>query len=129
MEISILIVDDFEYVREVIAQTMIERGHKVVGMAANGKEGVEAYNKYKPDIVLLDLHMPVMDGIETLKRIKKIDDAAKVIVVSALGQGALVSKAMSLGAADYIVKPLLGDDLEIVIKKVNDAIFFSTEAF
>ncbi len=102
---KVLIVDDAAFMRMLLKDIISKAGFEVVGEAANGKEAVEKYKELKPDIVTMDITMPEMNGIEAVKEIKKIDPDAKIIMVSAMGQQAMVIEAIQAGARDFIVKP------------------------
>lgn len=114
---KILIVDDAAFMRLTIKQMIEPEGHEVVGEAATGVEAVEKYLIVKPDIVLLDITMPEMNGIEALKRIKVLDENAKVIICSAVGQQLMVAEAIKHGASNFIVKPFQKETLIAAIKK------------
>ncbi len=101
----LLIVDDAMFMRRMLIDILEKGGHTVCGEAATGKEAVELYKELKPDLVTMDIIMPDMSGIEAVKEIKKIDPDAKILMVSAMGQQALVLEAVQSGAKDYIVKP------------------------
>ncbi len=112
----ILIVDDSQFMRSILKNLLTPKGHEVVGEASNGREAIEKYKKLRPDLVLLDIVMPDMDGLETLKEIKKIDPNAKVIMCTALGQQKIVIDALKAGARGYIVKPFKA---ELVLKEIE----------
>lgn len=114
----ILICDDATFIRMMIKDVLTKNGYEVVGEASNGKESVEKYQELKPDLVLMDITMPEMDGIQALKEIVKIDKEAKVIMCSAMGQQASVVDAIKAGAKDFIVKPFQADRMLETIKKV-----------
>lgn len=102
---SVLIVDDAAFMRLTLKQMLEAYGYSVAGEAANGKEAVIKFIEAKPDVVLLDITMPEMDGIEALKRIKEADPKAKVIICSAMGQQTMIAQAIQCGAKDFVVKP------------------------
>ncbi len=102
---KILIVDDAAFMRMLLKDIVTKAGFEVVGEASNGKEAVEKYKELKPDVVTMDITMPEMNGIEAVKEIKKIDPNANIIMVSAMGQQAMVIEAIQAGAKDFIVKP------------------------
>lgn len=102
---SVMIVDDSKMSRKMLQEIIEEAGYQVVFQAANGAEAVEAYKKYQPDVVTMDITMPVMDGIEALTQIKEYDDCAKVIMVTAAGQQQKIIEALKLGAEQFITKP------------------------
>lgn len=80
-------------------------GRRICGEAATGKEAVDQYRKLRPDLVTMDIIMPDMSGIEAVEEIKKSDPQARILMVSAMGQQALVLEAVQAGAVDYVVKP------------------------
>ena len=101
----VLIVDDAMFMRMMLKDILSKNGYEVVGEAANGKEAIDKYIELRPDLVLLDITMPEMDGIEALKKIKMIEPKAKIIMCSAMGQQNMVIEAIQNGAIDFIVKP------------------------
>ncbi len=101
----ILIVDDAAFMRMLLKDIVSKAGFEVVGEASNGKEAVEKYRELKPDAVTMDITMPEMNGIDAVKEIKKTDPNANIIMVSAMGQQAMVIEAIQAGAKDFIVKP------------------------
>lgn len=101
----VLIVDDAMFMRRMLSDILEKGGHTICGEAASGKEAVERYQELKPDLVTMDIIMPDMSGIEAVKEIKKADPEAKILMVSAMGQQALVLEAVQAGALDYVVKP------------------------
>lgn len=115
----ILIVDDISFIRSVIKDILIDGGYKVVGEAADGAAALALYKAVKPDVVLLDINMPILDGIETLKRIKKINKEAVVIMCSSLGDQESIINAISLGARDFVVKPFRKERILSAIKKTS----------
>lgn len=105
MPFRILIVDDAHFMRTMIREIFTGSEFSVIGEAENGLEGVRLYKQLRPDLTTLDIVMPEMDGITALKEIIQFDPKAKVIMVSALGQEALIAEAINVGAKDFIVKP------------------------
>ena len=114
---NILICDDAAFMRMMIKDILTKNGYNVVGEAENGAKGVEKYNELKPDLVLMDITMPEMDGIAALKAIKASDAGATVIMCSAMGQQAMVIESITAGAKDFIVKPFQKDRVIEAIKK------------
>jgi two-component system chemotaxis response regulator CheY len=105
----VLIVDDAAFIRLAL-KTMLERnGFEVVAEAENGHVGIRKYLEFRPDIVTMDITMPELDGIGALKEIMKQDPAAKVVMVSAMGQESFLKEAVLNGAKYFIVKPLKED--------------------
>ena len=115
---AVLVVDDTLFMRASIRQMLEANGHSVAGEAANGVEAIEKYAAVKPDVILMDITMPDMDGLEALRRIKEMDPNAKVIMCTAMGQQAMVAKAVELGAQQFIVKPFQSDRLMAAIDTV-----------
>jgi two-component system, chemotaxis family, chemotaxis protein CheY len=101
---KILIVDDAEFLRMRISKMLRADGHDVIE-AENGLRAVEKYQSDNPDIVLMDITMPEMDGLSALKEIRSINSAAAVVMLTALGQESVVLDAIKSGAKDFIVKP------------------------
>ena len=116
---NILICDDAAFMRMMIKDILTKNGYTVVGEAENGAKAVEKYAELKPDLVLMDITMPEMDGIQALKKIKEADPSATVIMCSAMGQQAMVLDAVKRGAKDFIVKPF---QAEKVIASVNNVL-------
>lgn len=115
---GILIVDDAAFMRLTIKQMLEAHGHSMVGEAADGLEAVKKYTELKPDVVMLDITMPEMNGIEALRQIKEINPNAKIIICSAMGQQAMVAQAIQYGAKDFIVKPFEEGRLIAALERV-----------
>jgi len=101
---QVLVVDDAQFMRLRLRQLLESHGH-TVSEASNGREAVERYRAARPDVVLMDITMPEMDGIEAVRVICREDPTAHIIMVSALGQQAMVLAAIQAGAKDFVVKP------------------------
>ncbi|MCL2082100.1 MAG: response regulator [Oscillospiraceae bacterium] len=114
----ILIVDDAAFMRMMIKETLSKNGFEICGEAENGKIAVEKFNELQPDLVILDITMPEVNGIEALKAIRKINADAKVVMCSAMGQQAMVIEAIQAGAKDFIVKPFQSERICEAVKKV-----------
>lgn len=104
-ERTIVLVDDLPFMRRRMLEILTPAGYRIAGEASNGLEGVKLYKKLKPDLVLLDITMPKMDGLTALRHLKKYDSHAKVIMCSSLGEEKYIIKAILYGAQDFIVKP------------------------
>jgi two-component system chemotaxis response regulator CheY len=113
----ILIVDDAAFMRMMIRDILTKNGYEVCGEANDGAQAIERFKELRPDLITMDITMPEMDGINSLKEIKKIDPNAKVIMCSAMGQQAMVIDAIQAGAKDFIVKPFQADRVIEAIKK------------
>ena len=115
---KILIVDDAAFMRMMIKDILTKNGYEIAAEAENGQKAVEKYAETKPDLVLMDITMPEMDGIQALKKIKELDGGANVIMCSAMGQQAMVIEAIQSGAKDFIVKPFQAERVLEAVKKV-----------
>jgi two-component system chemotaxis response regulator CheY len=101
----LLVVDDALFMRRMICQVAAEAGWQVAGEATNGEQAVELYQQLKPDLVTMDLVMPIMGGLEALRKIRELDADAQVVVVTALDQKQALMDSIRDGALDFIVKP------------------------
>ena len=119
MSKRILVVDDAMFMRETVKRILEQAGYEVAGEADNGQAAIEQYAQLKPDAVLMDITMPVMDGITAAKAILDSDPSAVVLMCTALGQQNLVIQAIQAGVKDYIVKPF---HPERVIEGINKAL-------
>ena len=115
---NILICDDAAFMRMMIKDILTKNGYNVAGEAENGMKAVEKFKEVNPDLVLMDITMPEMDGIQALKEIKKLDGGAKVTMCSAMGQQAMVIESIQAGAKDFIVKPFQAERVIEAVKKV-----------
>lgn len=115
---NILICDDAAFMRMMIKDILTKNGYNVAGEAENGVKAVEKFKEVSPDLVLMDITMPEMDGIQALKEIKKINGGALVIMCSAMGQQAMVIESIQAGAKDFIVKPFQAERVIEAVKKV-----------
>ncbi len=114
---KVLVVDDVAFMRMMLKDILLKGGFEIAGEATNGAEAVRLYQELKPDLVTMDITMPEVDGIAAVKEIKKIDPNAKVVMVSAMGQQAMVIEAIQAGASDFIVKPFQPDRVLEALKK------------
>lgn len=115
---GILIVDDAAFMRMMIKDVLTKNGYIVLGEAENGQKAIEKYKELTPDLVIMDITMPEVDGIQAVKEIKKIDPNAKIVMCSAMGQQAMVIESIQAGARDFIVKPFQADRVIEAVKKV-----------
>ncbi|HHH83528.1 MAG TPA: response regulator [Chloroflexi bacterium] len=113
---KILVVDDAEFLRVRISKLLTENGHEVI-QAENGAKAIEMYQSEAPDIVLMDITMPEMDGLEALKQITSSDPAARIVMLTALGQESVVMDAIKAGAKDFVVKPFEPDRVLAALDK------------
>ena len=115
---TILIVDDASFMRNSLKYVVENAGHTVIGMAKEGREALEIYRKFKPDVVTLDYLMEGMDGFSTLQAITREDPKAKVIMVTAVGNEDKQEEAHKIGALGYIRKPFKPTEIVNEIIKV-----------
>jgi two-component system chemotaxis response regulator CheY len=101
----VLIIDDAEYARDILKKILLSGGYEVAGEAGDGVAGVSEFSRTNPDIVIVDMVMPKLNGLETIRAIKKINPDAKILVISADGQAAHIEEAVKAGALSYINKP------------------------
>ncbi len=102
---KIMVVDDAAFMRMMVKNALAQGGYTDVIEAADGQEAVKTYSEQKPELVLMDITMPNMDGLEALKKIKELDSDSQVVMCSAMGQESMVIEAIKSGANDFIVKP------------------------
>lgn len=116
MNKKVLIVDDSPLIHVLLTKTLAKAGYEVCGDAKNGKEAVELYKKLAPDIIFMDINMPVMDGLEAAKNIlefcKQVNGSVKIIMLSAIGDDAVLMKARALGISIFLNKPF--NDYKII---------------
>jgi two-component system chemotaxis response regulator CheY len=115
---GILVVDDAAFMRMMIKDVLSKNGFEICGEAENGAKAIEKYKELNPDLVIMDITMPEVDGIQAVKEIKKLNGTAKVIMCSAMGQQAMVIEAIQAGAKDFIVKPFQAERIIEAVKKV-----------
>lgn len=116
--VKVLIVDDAAFMRMSIKMMLERNGFEVAGEAENGETAVKKYIDCKPDLVTMDITMPEMGGIDSLKLIRKYDPKAKVIMVSAMGQESMVKESILNGAKSFIVKPFKEEYVVETLTKV-----------
>lgn len=114
---KIMIVDDSKILRRVLGSALSDAGHEIVADAGNGKEALMLLEKVQPDLITLDITMPVMDGIQALPQLRERIPEAKIVMVSAAGQKTKVMEALKLGACDFIQKPFTPEKVVEVVDK------------
>lgn len=118
-KVSFVIVDDAIFMRTILKKIIEQvEEYTVVCEASNGYEAIEAAEKYKPDIITLDITMPEMDGILAVPEILKVSPKTNIIIVSAMGQQAMVIEAIKMGAKDFVIKPFEKSRVYQAIKNV-----------
>lgn len=115
---KILVCDDSAFMRMMLKKVLVEQGHEIAGEAGDGLEAVAQYERLQPDLVTMDITMPKVDGIEAVRRIHEENPLARIVMVTALGQKAIITDALRAGAADFIVKPFDPEKVATIVKKV-----------
>ena len=116
---KVLVVDDHSLVRTGVVNIIShESDLQVVAEASNGAEAVSAFEQHRPDVTLLDLRMPVMEGVEAVRRIRQLDPEAKVIVLTTYDTDEDITRALKAGAKAYVLKDITADDLIACIRDV-----------
>ena len=120
---TILLVDDESHIRKFVALILKQLGSPVLFEARNGEEALEVYRRENPDLVLLDISMPKMDGIETLKALKVIDPNCVVIMLTSIVNRETIEQAIEAGAANYIRKDIPKDEIAKALQETIESIF------
>jgi len=115
---KVLIVDDSQIMREVLAKFLKNLNIEIVGNARDGEEAIALFKELKPDIVTLDITMPKLDGLAALEQMKKINAAAKIMIVSAITDKSLLLKALDAGAELFINKPISETAVQNAMEKL-----------
>jgi len=115
---SVIIADDSEFMRSLLRE-ILEENHEILGEAENGVEAVELYQETDPDLVMMDIVMPIRDGIEATSEIKDTDPGASVIMCTSVGQEEKMKEAIRAGADGYITKPFQKPS---VIEAIDDVV-------
>ncbi len=115
---KILIVDDSKTSRKILRSILEENGHEIIAEAINGEDGMEKFKAFKPDLITMDITMPVMDGIEALKKIREYDRTAIVVMVTAAGQKTMMVDALKYGASEFLTKPYEAMQIIDIINKI-----------
>jgi two-component system chemotaxis response regulator CheY len=116
---TILLIDDEAHIRKYVGLILRQLGSPTIIEATNGQEGVAAYQRENPDLVLLDVNMPIMDGIETLTKLKEVDPDCVVVMLTSLANRQTIEQASELGATNYIRKDTSRDE---ITKALSDTI-------
>lgn len=116
---KVLIVDDSKLSRKIIANILTRLGCQVISECDNGQKAVNEYFLLKPDLVIMDIIMPIMNGLEALEKIVTRDPCAKIVICSSMGQKDYIVKAIMSGAREFIVKPIEFERLKEVLDKLK----------
>ncbi|MBD0382368.1 response regulator [Paenibacillus sedimenti] len=129
MALKILIVDDTQFMRKMLADCLKQNGFEVAGEASNGREAIRQYEELQPDVVMMDINMPEMGGIEAIKEILKLDADAVILVCTAANQQESILEAIEVGAKGYVMKPFKTNQvLEIIRKNTEPSMSLKGEA-
>ncbi len=115
---KVMLVDDASFMRMMLKNILVGSGYEVIGEAENGAKAVEQFKALKPDLVIMDIIMPEMGGIDAVREIMKTNPGAKILMCSSMGQQSLVVEAIQAGAKDFIVKPFQPSNVLDAVKKV-----------
>lgn len=118
MQQTVIIADDARFMRVMLKDILDDLGYDVVAEAADGRQAVAQFLKHAPDLVMLDITMPGLDGIEACRQILALQPAAQVVMISALGQKEAVLAAIGAGASDFVVKPFEAERVEETLMKL-----------
>ena len=118
---KILLVDDAAFMRKVIKDTLTKNGYTDLYEAVDGADAVEKFSEINPDLVIMDITMPNMDGLEALKAMRAKNGSANIVMCSAMGQEAMVIEAIQSGAKDFIVKPFNSDRIMKTVTSIVGA--------
>lgn len=117
---KILVVDDLEFMRNLIRNILETGGHEVVAEATDGRQALLLRRAWRPELTLMDIAMPRMDGLEALRRIREEDPNARIVMCSSLGDQERILEAIRWGAADYVVKPFRKERLLSAVRKAGE---------
>lgn len=115
---KILIVDDSKTSRKILRSILEQSGHEIIAEAVNGEDGLNKFKEVQPDLTTMDITMPLMDGLESLQKIREYDKEAKVIMVTAAGQKTKMVDAIKYGASEFLAKPYEAIQIIEIINKV-----------
>jgi two-component system chemotaxis response regulator CheY len=114
----IMLVDDTSFMRRMLRDILGQEGYEIIAEAKNGREAVELYHQVHPDLVIMDITMPEMDGIAAVREIVGGDAAARIVMCSALGQDEPIIEALEAGARDFVLKPFVPEKVLEAVRKV-----------
>lgn len=126
LDISVLFVEDEELLR-AIYERILDKVVSRLYLASNGKEGLEAFHRYKPDLIITDIMMPVMDGLEMVEKIRKVDDDVRLVILSAYGEAEYFLDAIKIGVNSFLLKPVETKKLTSLVEELSSGILLSRE--
>ena len=118
MSKKLLVIDDSPFVFKAVSKALENTDYEVVGNALNGQMGIEKYNELTPDVITLDVTMPVMDGLETARQLYKINPSVKIVMLSAMGDEALLNQAKGIGIKHFLMKPFKPEALQEKLSEI-----------
>ena len=126
LDISVLFVEDEELLR-AIYERILDKVVSRLYLAANGKEGLEAFRQYKPDLIITDIMMPVMDGLEMVEKIRQEDNDVRLVILSAYGEAEYFLDAIKIGVNSFLLKPVETKKLTSLVEELSSGILLSRE--
>lgn len=121
-DMKVMVCDDSMFVRKTMCSVISSLGVKKIIEAADGQQAIDQYMENKPDLVFMDIVMPVVTGIDALQKIKEIDPTAKVIMASSIGTQNYLKAAIKAGAADFLQKPITNDQVKQILENVSKGV-------
>lgn len=115
---KVLVIDDSPMVFKAVKRALEPEGFELMGQAFNGQEGLELVSRLKPDVIVLDITMPVMDGLQTAEHLLRRDPAIKIVMMSAMGDEELINKAKRIGVKAFLTKPFIPEELVTCIRTI-----------
>jgi two-component system chemotaxis response regulator CheY len=115
---KVLVIDDSPFISKAVKKAIEPEGFEMIGQAFDGREGLDMISQYQPEIIILDVTMPVMDGLETAEHIYRKNPNAKVIMLSAMGDEKLVESAKRIGVKRFLNKPFKAEEMVTAIKEI-----------
>jgi two-component system chemotaxis response regulator CheY len=119
----VLLVDDEPHIRKYVGLILKQLGRPLIVEAANGEEAVEAYRRENPDLVLMDVNMPKLDGLDALRQIRALDPDSVVIMLTSLANRETVEQALELGAVGYIRKDTPKNEITLALTEAIESAF------
>lgn len=113
----IVIADDAAFMRNVLREVLVGHGFEVVSEAVDGAQAVDQFRQWRPDLIILDITMPILDGRQALGEILKVDPEARIVMCSALGQERIIRETLLAGACDYLVKPFSNSQILTTVRR------------
>lgn len=129
MGLRFLVIDDSPFIFKTIKKVLDPEGYEIVGHALNGQEGLDMIRIHQPQIIFLDITMPIMDGLETANQLHKRNTPVKIIMMSAMGDDNLLKEAKSIGVSTFLSKPFSSEDLLNAVRNLVETIQLESSKF